>query len=322
MTVPFRLYDGVSELDPTIRAAWLANIPPWRRTGPPWAERTDRCKRGPPAMRPEQLARAETWVVPTELVCERVNMALHLRRPLLVSGDPGLGKTSLGWSIARCLGLGPPLRWEVNSRTTLEDGLHSYDAVGHLQDTKAGGGKSLAAFITLGPLGTALLPTELPRVLIVDELDKSSYDLPNDLLHVFEEGQFTVPALVREAGPASVSPWDPAGDRVDVTDGVARTVHHPVVVITTNRDREFPDAFMRRCVTLPLDRPDPTKMAAILAGWLKAGAGTPAEIDAFVAQYPTDMTDVLLQALFLTRSAGGDPTKIVPALRRGGGTPG
>ncbi len=120
---------------------------------------------------------------------ELVNAALYLRRPLLVTGKPGTGKSTLAYSIAYELRLGPVLRWPITSRSVLQDGLYQYDAIGRLQEaslrrTTATGDEPFTApdigrYIRLGPLGTALLPQRRPRALLIDELDKSDIDLPN-----------------------------------------------------------------------------------------------------------------------------------------------
>ncbi|NES00672.1 MAG: AAA domain-containing protein, partial [Symploca sp. SIO1B1] len=134
---------------------------------------------------------------------ELVNAALYLRRPLLVTGKPGSGKTSLAYAVAYELKLGEVLYWPITTRTTLKDGLYYYDAIGRLQDAQQQDKnnqdhlKEIGKYIQLGPLGTALLPSDKPRALLIDEIDKSDIDLPNDLLYLFEEGEFKIPELVR-----------------------------------------------------------------------------------------------------------------------------
>ena len=156
---------------------------------------------------------------------ELVNAALYLRRPLLVTGPPGSGKSSLAYAVARELRLGAVLLWSINSRSALAEGLYHYDALARLRDANleqlarrrdgAGlgtgtsddpgngtGAADVGRYVRLGPLGTALLPGDRPRVLLIDEIDKSDIDLPNDLLHVFEEGGYEIPELVRVADQA------------------------------------------------------------------------------------------------------------------------
>ena len=152
-----------------------------------------------------------------------VNAALYLRRPLLVTGKPGSGKSSLARAVAYELQLGQVLYWPITSRSTLLEGLYSYDAVGRLQEAhllELEGEKctpDIGKYIRLGPLGTALLPTNQPRVLLIDEIDKSDIDLPNDLLHVFEEGQYEIPRVGppgRNAARRSTHPrWSESKDR-------------------------------------------------------------------------------------------------------------
>ena len=174
-----------------------------------------------------------------------VNAALYLRRPLLVTGKPGTGKSTLAYSIAAELMLGPVLHWPITSRSRLDDGLYRYDAIGRLQESTLTGERVLdvGRYLTLGALGTALLPQRRPRVLLIDELDKSDIDLPNDLLNVFEEGRFEIPELVRLPADQRVvdSVMTADGtDRVTVQDGVVRCDEFPIVVITSNGEREFP----------------------------------------------------------------------------------
>jgi len=134
-----------------------------------------------------------------EEVLLAVNAAIHLRRPLLVTGTPGCGKTSLAYAIAHELGLGRVLCWPITPRSEMVEGLYRYEALDRLRESQPGNTASSADFITLGPLGTAFLPFESPRVLLIDEIDKSDLQLPNELLNLFEEGYFEIPQLRREA---------------------------------------------------------------------------------------------------------------------------
>ncbi|MFF1610139.1 AAA family ATPase [Amycolatopsis sp. NPDC058278] len=217
---------------------------------------------------------------------DMVNAALFLRRPLLVTGRPGTGKSTLAYRIARELGLGRVLRWSITSRTTLKSGLYEYDAIGRVQ---AAGARSAAAgdpgasvdeppigeFLRLGVLGTALLPHRLPRVLLIDELDKSEVDLPNDLLGIFEEAEFPIPELerIRNRSPElAVFTDDPDGSAI-VAGGRVRCRAFPVVVITSNGEREFPPAFLRRCLRLEMPEPDAEQLAAMVVAHLLEAKG-------------------------------------------------
>jgi len=242
----YSIYPDCSEPGDPVAAElidrWLEDAPPWRQSGPKPNTLTPAPGTGPDEPRCE---RGFNYVQTSIDERDAVNIALMLRRPLLVKGDPGLGKSSLAYSIAYRLGLGAPLRWEINSRTTLQDGLYNYDAVGHLHSKEQDDAR-ISHHITLGPLGTAMSPHARPRVLLIDELDKSSYDLPNDLLHILEEARFRIPELRKDLR-ATIGTED--GDHeVSAPKGVVETYHHPVVIITSNGDREFPKPFLRRCV--------------------------------------------------------------------------
>lgn len=215
-----------------------------------------------------------------EAAVPRINAAMYLRRPLLVTGEPGTGKSSLAYSVAAELDLGRVLRWPIGSKTALRDGLYRYDAIGRLQEAnlreiEARAGVEadpvgIGSFIRLGPLGTALLPGDRPRVLLVDEFDKSDIDLPNDLLDVFEEGEYEIPELARlpaDKGPVLVLTAD-TGQRAEITGGKVVCNAFPLVIITSNGEREFPSAFMRRCLRLDLKPPGPYKLAEIVEAHL------------------------------------------------------
>lgn len=295
------LYHGTGE--GAVRRARLeaGSPPPWRDftgtpdpvyappgcTGPAW-ERTRR--------------RGEGYV-PDDPEKDVVNTALHLRRPLLITGKPGVGKSTLAYSIASDLGLGPVLHWPITSRTVLRDGLYLYDAIGRLQEAgleqlrtpgaaaaaaavppaaagAAGAaepaepatGPSIARYLRLGPLGTALLPQDRPRVLLVDEIDKSDIDLPGDLLTVFEDGGFDIPELARlakEKPTVAIGTDDDPDAAARITQGRVQCRYFPIVVLTSNGERDFPPAFLRRCVRLHLEPPRLDKLARIVQQRLK-----------------------------------------------------
>jgi MoxR-like ATPase len=279
-------------------------VPPWRHyNGEVLLERLVYDK---PAA--EDDTRGTTFVPETELI-EMVNAAIYLRRPMLITGKPGTGKSSLIYAVARQLRLGKVLKWPITSRSTLKDGLYEYDAIGRLQQ-KAGedGATDIAAFLKLGPLGTALLPTERPWALLIDEIDKSDIDLPNDLLNVFEEGEFRIPELERMT-KGTVYIRDVNGDAsYPIQKGHVECRAFPFVVMTSNGEREFPAPFLRRCLRYMMPDPDEKKLAIIvenhLGGEARSKAG--ALISAFAADAlgKSVATDQLLNAVFMVARAG------------------
>jgi len=258
---------------------------------------------------------------------DMVNAALYLRRPLLITGKPGTGKTSLAYAVAHELKMGEVLYWPITTRTTLKDGLYSYDAIGRLQDSQGRQGdpppkdtlRDIGNYIRLGPLGTALLPSKhpkKPRILLIDEIDKSDIDLPNDLLHAFEEGRFRIPELERlkELFPkvfvntAYNKEEDNQPLRFEIESGQVQCTTFPFVILTSNGEREFPPPFLRRCIRLAMREPNPEELARIVEAHLeKAFPSVLHEADsiikAFIRQRDTDgkelATDQLLNAIYL-----------------------
>jgi MoxR-like ATPase len=208
-----------------------------------------------------------------------VNAALCLRRPLLVTGEPGAGKSTLVYAVAYQLQLGDILKWPITSRSSLQHGLYQYDAIGRLQEAQMEKTRpDIGKYIKLGPLGTALLPTRRPRALLIDEIDKSDLDLPNDLLHVFEEGEFVIPELAR-LNEETVTVKDAHGLPVTIRKGRVKCCEFPFVVMTSNGEREFPAPFLRRCLRLEMPKPDEPMLRSIVESRLddravadKAGA--------------------------------------------------
>ncbi|MBF0565383.1 MAG: AAA family ATPase [Nitrospirae bacterium] len=283
-----------------------------------------------------ERTRGETFVCSNEKdkdnrEVDMVNAALYLRRPLLVTGKPGTGKSSLAFSVAYELNLGEVLYWPITTRTTLKDGLYNYDAIGRLQeihlwrggtsyDGKSGGSigetPDIGRFIRLGPLGTAFLPSRLPRVLLIDEIDKSDIDLPNDLLNIFEEGEFEIPELSRIADKTevvNVFPYDRKDDaNTRKTDMVplfrGRVVCNafPFIILTSNGEKELPAPFLRRCLRLEIKEPNEGKLSKIVT----AHFGNDSEalkskeelIELFTKRRDNGdlATDQLLNAVYLT----------------------
>ncbi|MGQ9546770.1 MAG: AAA family ATPase [Dehalococcoidia bacterium] len=171
-----------------------------------------------------------------------VNVAIALSRPLLIRGEPGTGKTLLAHSIAK--GLGKRLIvWNIKSTTKAQEGLYVYDTVQRLNDSRFGDRdvSDIKQYIKLGKLGQAFVSPE-QVVLLIDEIDKADLEFPNDLLNELEEMSFYIPE----------------------TNETITANHRPIVVITSNAEKELPDAFLRRCIFHYIEFPDPALMEEIV----------------------------------------------------------
>jgi MoxR-like ATPase len=287
-----------------------------------------------PGLAPVGLSRANEAETHKPEVLEMVSAAIALRRPLLVTGPPGCGKSILATLIAVELRLGPLLRWPITSSSRLDKALYDYDAIGRVHelnsqqnrgdDPLADPHRGIGRFIRLGPLGTALLPWTKPRVLLIDEIDKSDIDLPNELLDVFELGEFRVPELERLAADHPDSTPEPVteapipvmtadrGRLAGIVGGVVRCAQFPVVVMTSNGERSFPPAFLRRCLQLKLTQPTGRQLRAIVQKRIAQDQDSESSdlLSKFakqVGQNKNVATDQLLNAIFLVTSRGLGP---------------
>ncbi len=199
----------------------------------------------------------ENYVATPDLMLA-VNAAITLQRPLLIKGEPGTGKTMLAEEVAAALNM-PLLQWHIKSTTKAQQGLYEYDAVSRLRDSQLGDSKvkDISNYIVKGVLWQAFEQTE-PSVVLIDEIDKADIEFPNDLLRELDRMEF----------------------HVYETRQTIRAARRPLVVITSNNEKELPDAFLRRCFFHYIKFPDRDTMAQIVN-----------------VHYPTLKKDLLKEAL-------------------------
>ncbi len=307
--------------DAAALAGRAAELRPWGGQVGPWRRRPGDAGVSDAVAYPMHPA---NYIARGDLV-HAVNTSLMLGKPLLLTGGPGTGKSQLAERIAWEFNLGPVLRFEAQSLSEAVDLFYRFDLVGYLAAVEMAKSRSgpealpsREAFARLGPLGQAILRSEpsaaaslfdalfgpvesaadtppRPSVVLIDEIDKASRDFPNDLLNGIERMQFELPDLKRRLGVA------PA--------------HKPIVIVTSNQERELPPPFLRRCAFFHIDDPTPEELAAIVARRFFAapGAGSAGSSGSSAAAPSLPPAfDQLLQIFVQFRKRHSDELQYVP----------
>lgn len=192
-------------------------------------------------MMQQEFSSTKEYVASEQLMAS-VNVAIALKKPLLIKGEPGTGKTMLAQAVAKSLGKRLVI-WNIKSTTKAQDGLYMYDTIQRLYDGQFGeeGVDDIARYIKLGKLGEAFEADE-QVVLLIDEIDKADLEFPNDLLWELDQMEFYIHETKR----------------------TVKAKHRPIVIITSNAEKELPDAFLRRCIFHYIDFPDEALMEEIV----------------------------------------------------------
>jgi MoxR-like ATPase len=214
----------------------------------------------PPNPHSDSPKKLEMYIAEPELI-QAVNLAIYLKRPLLLEGEAGCGKTRLAYAVAYELGL-PLYRWDIRSTSKVIEGLYTYDAILRLYDVQIAkieaklnrDPSDTRSYRKLGALGKAFLVKDCPAVVLIDEIDKADVDFPNDLLAVLDE------------------PWQ---FEIPETDEVIRASYPPIVIITSNREKgNLPAPFLRRCLYYFISFPTHDQLQAIAKAHYQTQAET------------------------------------------------